>query len=102
NEQLSIAMSKHQRAVLQARKAINATPSPQPRAQSGQNGYSQQPTQSQGGQNMYPPPPLTQAPPGQTTNTILVPSPHRVEREAQIPPPGPPPGAMGAIRSNNY
>ena len=39
---------------------------------------------------------------GQTAHTIVVPTPHRVEREAQIPPPGPPPGAMGAIRTNNY
>lgn len=76
NEQLSIAMSKHQRAVLQARKALGAaTPSPQPQSQPAPYG-----------QNVYPP-----ASPraGQTNN------------ESYVPPPGPPPGAMGAVRAND-
>jgi GAT domain len=117
NEQLSIAMSKHQRALLQARKAISTTPSPQPQPQAGQNVYPQQPPQPQPqpGQNVYPQQPLQPQPrqnmypaeiaqpqPGQNTYPTPSPPPRRTEQEAYVPPPGPPPAAMGAIRTNDY
>jgi hypothetical protein len=94
-------MSKHQRAVLQARKAMGVTPSPQPQDQPRQNGYAQQPPQPQVGQNMYPPQP-PEVPPAQNIYTTPASPPRRAEQEAYIPPPGPPPGAMGALRTNNY
>ena len=115
NEQLSIAMSKHQRAILQARKAIGATPSPQPQAQIGQNAYPPQLPQPQIGQNAYPPqlpppqvgqnmypPQTTLAQPGQNMYPTPSSPPCRAEEEVYVPPPGPPPGAMGAVRSNEY
>jgi hypothetical protein len=101
NEQLSIAMSKHQRAVLQARKAIGGTPSPQPQAQPGQDTYPQQPPQPQSGQSVY----LSQLPQAQLgQNMYPTPSspPRRTEQEAYVPPPGPPPGAIGAVRTNGH
>jgi hypothetical protein len=101
NEQLSIAMSKHQRALLQARKAISATPSPQPQPQAGQNVYPQQPLQPQPRQNTYPAH-TAQTQPGQNTYPTPSPPPRRAEQEAYVPPPGPPPAAMGAIRTNEY
>ena len=101
NEQLSIAMSKHQRALLQARKAISTTPSPQSQAQARQNAYPQQPPQPQPGQNMYPAQ-TAQAQPGQNTYPTPSSPPRRAEQEAYVPPPGPPPAAMGAIRTNEY
>lgn len=103
NEQLSIAMSKHQRALLQARKAISATPSPQPQPQpqAGQNVYPQQPPQPQPRQNIYPAQ-TAQPQPGQNTYPTPSPPPRRAEQEAYVPPPGPPPAAMGAIRTNDY
>jgi hypothetical protein len=101
NEQLSIAMSKHQRAILQARKAIGATPSPQPQAQPGQRAYPQQPPQPQNGQSMYVTQP-PQAQPGQRMYPSPASLPHRAEQEVHVAPPGPPPGAMGAIRTNEY
>ena len=104
NEQLSIAMSKHQRALLQARKAVSTTPSPQPQAQARQNAYPQQPPQppqSQPGQNMYPAQ-TAQVQPGQDTYPTPSSPPRRAEQEAYVLPPGPPPAAMGAIRTNEY
>ena len=100
-------MSKHQRALLQARKALSTTPSPQPKAQARQNAYPQQPPQPQPGQNMYPVQ-TAQVQPGQNIYpTPSIPStpstpPRRSEQEAYVPPPGPPPAAMGAIRTNEY
>jgi hypothetical protein len=101
NEQLSIAISKHQRAVLQARKAMGATPSPQPQAPPRQNGYSQQHSQPQGGLDIHPPQP-SPAQPRQNTYTTPASPPHRAEQEAYILPLGPPAGAMGAVRTNNF
>jgi hypothetical protein len=95
NEQLSIAMSKHQRALLQARKAVSATPPPQPQPQAGQNAYQQQPLQPQPRQNTY------SAPTTQATYPTPSPPPRRTEPEAYVPPSGPPPAAMGAIRTND-
>jgi hypothetical protein len=101
NDQLNIAMSKHQRAVLAARKATGlATPSPV--AEPQQNPMSM--PQHIPGQNVYadhhrapsqPPDhgPYSASPP-RRQNTIPTPvSPLRREEEEHFaPPPGPPPG----------
>jgi len=71
NEQLSIAMSKHQRAILQARKATGIGISSQPQLQPAHPGY-------------IPP----SSPPGQRDSTFAS-------------PPGPPPAAKGAVRSQD-
>lgn len=103
NDHLNIAMSKHQRAVLQARKANGlATPSPQPEIEGAQNPPSL--PQHSLGRNVYaninqpdhgsysPPPPGPQ-------NTLPSPvSPPRSE-ERFAPPPGPPPAARGAFQN---
>ncbi|OAL39071.1 hypothetical protein AYO20_01822 [Fonsecaea nubica] len=108
NDLLNIAMSKHQRAVLQARKATGlATPSPQAQTEPQQNPMFT-PQQHVPGQNVYsqtsqpqsvPPEhgPYSSSPP-RRQNTIPTPvSPlRREEEELYAPPPGPPPSKMGA------
>ncbi|KIY02435.1 uncharacterized protein Z520_02574 [Fonsecaea multimorphosa CBS 102226] len=109
NDQLNIAMSKHQRAVLQARKATGlATPSPQPQPEPQQNPLFA-PQQHVPGQNVYaqtsqpqsmPPDhgPYSSSPP-RRQNTVPTPvSPLRREEAEELyaPPPGPPPSKMGA------
>lgn len=102
SDQLNIAMSKHQRAVLGARKATGlSTPSPQPQFDVGQT---QAPVHQHSlGQNVYatgtsqPPDhgPYAASPP-RRQNTIPTPvSPPRSE-EMYAPPPGPPPSAQTA------
>jgi hypothetical protein len=101
NDQLNIAMSKHQRAVLGARKATGlATPSPaaepqqnpmaMPQHVPGQNVYggaAPQSTQPDHG-------PYSASPP-RRQNTVPNPvSPVRQEEEHFAPPPGPPPGRV--------
>ncbi|KIX07233.1 uncharacterized protein Z518_01886 [Rhinocladiella mackenziei CBS 650.93] len=101
NDQLNIAMSKHQRAVLQARKS---TSSPQPPTESTQSPISV--PQHNLGQNVY-------ASAGQTDHGSFSASPPRrqytlpspispLRREEQFsPPPGPPPAARGAVRNQS-
>ncbi|MCJ1248262.1 hypothetical protein MMC30_005479 [Trapelia coarctata] len=87
NDQLSAAMSKYQRALLQARKALGAaTPSPPampPRAPPPENSF---------GPNLSAPPPQNPyAPPTQIPLT-LVPGAGPPSMDAYaVPPPGPPP-----------
>lgn len=108
NDQLNIAMSKHQRAVLSARKASGlATPSPaaelqhnpvsMPQHVPGQNVYGSQP-QPQPSQADHGP---YSASPPRRQNTIPTPvSPLRQEEEEHFsPPPGPPPGRVPAPQS---
>ncbi|EHY60439.1 hypothetical protein ABEF92_005039 [Exophiala dermatitidis] len=103
NDQLNIAMSKHQRSVLQARKAQGtATPSPGPQTESmpnplsmpqhtlGQNVYA---SGGQGGPQAY----SISAHQGQNATPPSV-NPQRDE-EQYAPPPGPPPAARGAVRN---
>ena len=93
NEQLSIAMSKYQRAVLQARKALGqATPSPQPQHNPAQNVFPMP------ANDMYPPVPQS-AP---RNNHLTASSPPRQPAEDFAPPPGPPPAALGAVRTPAY
>lgn len=110
NDQLNIAMSRHQRALLEARKALGlGTPSPQPQSQPNQPMFpaQPQPPQQQPVQSGYGPysqnmpsgygrgQPLSQggrSPPG---------SPPRQDSDYR-PPPGPPPAAKGAVRSPDY
>ena len=93
NEQLSIAMSKYQRAVLQARKALGqATPSPQPQHNPAQNTFPMP------ANDMYPPVPQS-AP---RNNHLTPASQPRQPAETFAPPPGPPPGALGAVRTSPY
>jgi hypothetical protein len=99
NDQLNIAMSKHQRAILAARKA-NGLATPSPGLEHQQNPMSM--PQHIPGQNVYSSPPA-QAPapdhgpfsasPPRRQNTIPTPvSPlRREEQEHFSPPPGPPP-----------
>ncbi len=107
NDQLNIAMSKHQRAALGARKAVGlATPSPAaelqqnpmsiPQHVSGQNVY--------GSRQPQPPPPdhgPYSASPPRRQNTIPTPvSPLRRDEEEQFsPPPGPPPSRFSHPQS---
>lgn len=83
SDQLNIAMSKHQRAVLQARKTMGLstpnTQSPPPGAM--QNSYAPpQPQQQQGYQSQNP----------------------YSQPQDYSAPAGPPPAARGAVRSDNY
>jgi hypothetical protein len=94
NEQLNIAISKHQRALLQARKA---TPSPQPLPET--NSY------MSAGQNVYSPPPQLPSLGVPASNGRGYGQPTFNQNEQYVPPPvGPPPGARGAVRSpeRNY
>jgi hypothetical protein len=77
SDQLNIAMSKHQRAVLQARKTMGLST---PNTQSPPPGTMQ---------NSYAPPPAQQQNPYS-------------QPQGYTPPLGPPPGARGAIRSDDY
>lgn len=103
NDLLNIAMSKHQRAILQARKSAGlATPSPQveiptnplgrPAPQPGSNFYSNptSPTNE----------PLSTSSPRNESALPRPLSPVRQDLPQFAPPPGPPPGAQGAIRSH--
>lgn len=101
NDQLNIAMSKHQRSILQARKATGmATPSPQnetpsnplsmPQHHVGQNVYNSPTSPNQG--------PYSASPPRHQTQIPSPVSPIRNE-ERFSPPPGPPPAARGAVKS---
>lgn len=103
NDQLNIAMSKHQRAVLQARRSNGlATPSPQPEPEAPQNPTSM--PQHNLGQNVYSNGSLLDQRPYATSpprrqDTVPSPpvSPPRQETHEQFaPPPGPPPGLRGA------
>ncbi|ETI19854.1 hypothetical protein G647_08868 [Cladophialophora carrionii CBS 160.54] len=105
NDQLNIAMSKHQRAVLAARKATGLT-TPSPAAEPQQNPMSM--PQHVPGQNVYADhrqahPQLSDhgpysASPPRRQNTIPTPvSPLRREEDEHFaPPPGPPPGRAPA------
>ncbi|KIW43805.1 uncharacterized protein PV06_04870 [Exophiala oligosperma] len=105
NDQLNIAMSKYQRAMLQARKSSGlATPSPHAETPPPQN-FAAMPQHSLG-QNVYSSGPLHDNRPYPTSpprrqNSIPSPvSPPREETPEQFePPPGPPPGARGAVRA---
>ena len=104
NDQLNIASSKHQRAVLNARKAAGvATPSPAAEPQQNPMAVPQHVP----GQNVYggapPPPPRASQPdhgpysasPPRRQNNIASPvSPLRGEEETFAPPPGPPPSRV--------
>ncbi|KAL2435073.1 hypothetical protein ABEF95_012842 [Exophiala dermatitidis] len=103
NDQLNIAMSKHQRSVLQARKAQGtATPSPGPQTDSMPNPLSM--SQHTLGQNVY-------ASGGQGGPQSYSMSAHQGQNatppslnlqrgeEQYAPPPGPPPAARGAVRN---
>lgn len=82
SDQLNIAMSKHQRAVLQARKMMGLS---SPNVQTPPPGTMQ---------NSYaPPPPQQQS--YQSQNPYSQP-------QGFSPPPGPPPAAQGAVRSSDY
>ena len=102
NDQLNIAMSKHQRAVLQARKATGvATPSPQagtgqeansymlPQHTQGQNVYSNISQPQQPARNPYSSSP-PRSPPPRNGNLPAPPLPPR-EQDDFSPLPGPPP-----------
>ena len=113
NEQLNVAMSKHQRSILQARKAAGMSPSPQPTPGQERNSYISPHTQ---GQNVYsnfsgqtPPQaqqanhgPYSSSPPRQRNGFSPVSPPSRAptlpirhrEEENFAPPPGPPPNRM--------
>lgn len=103
NDHLNIAMSKHQRAVLQARKSAGlATPSPHLDTTTNPLG---RPQQHQVGQNVYsnttsPSDGLYSASPPH--NESALPRPLSPERQDQqfAPPPGPPPAAQGAYRNH--
>ncbi|KAJ9616438.1 hypothetical protein H2200_000156 [Cladophialophora chaetospira] len=107
NDQLNIAMSKHQRSILGARKAAGvATPSPA--AELAQNPMAM--PQHIPGQNVYgshqqvPPQPdhgPYSASPPRRQNTVPTPvSPLRREEEEHFsPPPGPPPGRAAATNT---
>ena len=87
SDQLNIAMSKHQRALLQARKSTGSgTTSPQPQtdpSQPPQTQYSQpQPQRAYSGYNAG--------------------TPQQGSENTYGPPPGPPPNARGAVRSQDY
>lgn len=105
NDQLNIAMSKHQRSILQARKSTGlATPSPQneistnplsaPQHSLGQNVYNAPMPSNQGPYSVSPPR-------QQQQQQQQIPSPvSPMRREEHFsPPPGPPPGAHGAVRT---
>ena len=84
SDQLNIAMSKHQRAVLQARKTMGLST---PNAQSPPPGTMQ---------NSYAPPPPQQQQQGyQSQNPYSQPQNYNA-------PVGPPPAARGAVRNDNY
>jgi GAT domain len=122
NEQLNIAMSKHQRSVLQARKALGAAtpaaPNPQPQPQLSQNVYFN--PQPQAPQNPYGQPPsqalpnkysqpsqppqsmYSQPAPQSPQNMYDPPGSTSRQNEDFHPPPGPPPQAKGAVRSQDY
>lgn len=104
NDQLNIAMSKHQRSILQARKSTGlATPSPQnetpsnplsmPQHNLGQNVYNNPTSSNQG--------PHSSSPPRQQTEIPSPVSPLRKEEQFS-PPPGPPPAARGAVRDQPH
>jgi hypothetical protein len=82
DDQLNIAMSKHQRAVLQARKTMGlSTPNTQsPPPGTMQNSYAPPPPQQQSYQSQNP----------------------YSQTQGYTAPPGPPPGARGALRSDDY
>lgn len=93
-EQLNIAMSKHQRALLQARKAMGlGTPSPQPQREPNQNPFTAPPPDQRNAVN----------PPTSAYNHVTKPTPPDPGPTTTYqPPPGPPPAAMGAMRSHDY
>ncbi|EXJ92597.1 hypothetical protein A1O3_01149 [Capronia epimyces CBS 606.96] len=106
NDHLNIAMSKHQRAILQARKANGTgTPSPGPQTESipnplsmpshnlGQNVYGSGAQPSQGSYSASPP---------RRQNTIPAPVSPPQPGEQFAPPPGPPPSARGAVRDQDH
>lgn len=114
NDQLNVAMSKHQRAMLQARKAMGlASPSPQPAA--GQEPTSYMMPQHQQGQNVYsnisqPQQPARdpysasppRSPPQRNLNRPVPSLPTREEEQNFSPPPGPPPTQRTQLQNNTY
>lgn len=105
NDHLNIAMSKHQRAILQARKANGtATPSPGPQTDSIPNPMSV--PQHNLGQNVYgsgarpDSTPYSTSPPKRQSTLPTPVSPLRQE-EQYAAPPGPPPSARGAVRDQS-
>ena len=113
NDQLNVAMSKHQRAVLQARKAMGlASPGLQPVM--GQEPTSYMLPQHTQGQNVYsnigPPQqpardPYSSSPPRSPPQRNLNrPVPALPTREEQnfSPPPGPPPAQHSQLQNNTY
>lgn len=112
NDQLNVAMSKHQRAVLQARKAAGLA-SPTPPGGQGQepNSYLQAHNQGQNVyQNVYnqvPPPqrqgtgPMAPNDPNENFTAPAGPPPSRTtDSFGFAPPPGPPPGRQATDESN--
>ncbi|KAK7897857.1 hypothetical protein LTR67_004488 [Exophiala xenobiotica] len=107
NDQLNIAMSKHQRTVLQARKANGlATPSPRPSAEPPTEPNPAPLPQHNLGQNVYSSSslhdnrPYPTSPPRRQDTVPSPVSPPRGETPEQFaPPPGPPPGARGAVKN---
>jgi hypothetical protein len=112
NDQLNVAMSKHQRTLLQARKAMGvATPSPQPapgqeansyvmpQHTQGQNVYSNIGQPQQPAQNPY-----SSSPPQSPRRNGNIQAPAFPPREEQsfMPPPGPPPSQRAPLQNNTY
>jgi len=102
NDQLNIAMSKHQRALLQARKSAGiATPSSQPQPEPTQSG--QPMPQHQLGRNVYSTTqqpdygPYSSSPPPRRQSTLQSPVSPQLDNQQFSPPPGPPP-SQGAGR----
>ncbi|EXJ91149.1 hypothetical protein A1O1_04258 [Capronia coronata CBS 617.96] len=102
NDHLNIAMSKHQRAVLRARKANGTgTPSPGLQTDSMPNPISM--PQHNLGQNVYssgarPDSAAYSESPPERQNTFPTPVNGSRQEERYTPPPGPPPSAQGAAR----
>ena len=114
NDQLNVAMSKHQRAMLQARKAMGlASPSPlpaggqeptsymMPQHQQGQNVYSNISQPQQQARDPYSASP-PRSPPQRNLNRPVPSFPTREEEQNFSPPPGPPPNQRTQLQNNTY
>ena len=112
NDQLNVAMSKHQRALLQARKAMGlASPSPQPAQGQEPNSY-MMPQHTQGQNvysNLHQPQqparnPYSSSPPRSPPRNLDRPMPALPPREETnfAPPPGPPPTQRTQLQNNTY
>lgn len=104
NEQLSLSLSRHQRSVLSARRALGisasnaGSPNPEQQNQGGQPVY-QNPASAQNSQPNY----LNSiSPPPQQTMKLLTPEPRQQPLQSQFaPPPGPPPGRQQEERTQD-